>query len=57
MIDLCANLPASRKANHLQKGVGHYGVFSGSRWAQEIYPLLRTAIATPRTRRTPRQKS
>jgi poly(3-hydroxybutyrate) depolymerase len=57
VIDLCAKLPASRKLNHLQKGVGHYGVFSGSRWAQEIYPLLRTTIATPRTRRAPRQKS
>jgi polyhydroxyalkanoate depolymerase len=39
--DLCANLPPSRRLHHLQSGVGHYGVFSGSRWENEIAPRLR----------------
>jgi len=37
-------VPNSRKRHHLQSGVGHYGVFSGSRWAREIYPRVRAMI-------------
>ncbi len=39
--DLCRNLPAAKKMHHLQKMVGHYGIFNGRRWRQEIYPLWR----------------
>jgi poly(3-hydroxybutyrate) depolymerase len=28
----------------MQPGVGHYGVFSGRRWQQEIYPIVRDMI-------------
>jgi poly(3-hydroxybutyrate) depolymerase len=28
----------------LQTGVGHYGVFSGTRWAREVYPKVRQMI-------------
>lgn len=45
-LDLCTGLKPGQKRNHLQLGVGHYGVFSGSRWANEIYPRLREVIAT-----------
>nr|WP_210349566.1 hypothetical protein [Bradyrhizobium agreste] len=31
---------AAQLENHIQAGVGHYGVFSGKRWNNEIYPLL-----------------
>ena len=34
-------LPA---AESLQTGVGHYGVFSGRRWAREVYPRVREMI-------------
>jgi poly(3-hydroxybutyrate) depolymerase len=44
--DLCTGIPAERHHHHLQEGVGHYGVFSGSRWEAEIYPVLREFIAT-----------
>ncbi len=47
--DLCTGIPAERKHHHLQPGVGHYGVFSGSRWESEIYPVLRTFIDGVRT--------
>lgn len=43
-LDLCTNLPAPLKRNHLQMGVGHYGVFSGRRWEHEIYPVIREVI-------------
>ncbi len=43
-LDLCIGLRPSMKRYHLQTGVGHYGVFNGKRWAQEIYPRVRTMI-------------
>jgi polyhydroxyalkanoate depolymerase len=42
--DLCTGIPPERKRHHLQPGVGHYGVFSGSRWDTEVYPVLRDFI-------------
>jgi poly(3-hydroxybutyrate) depolymerase len=43
-LDLCTGLRISQKRHHLQSGVGHYGVFSGSRWAREVYPKVRAMI-------------
>jgi polyhydroxyalkanoate depolymerase len=43
--DLCTGIPASRRRHLLQEGVGHYGVFSGSRWETGIYPVLRDFVA------------
>ncbi len=43
--DLCTGIPADRRKHHLQPGVGHYGVFSGSGWATGIYPVLRDFVA------------
>jgi len=37
---LCVNIPADRKAHWLQPGVGHYGVFNGSRFRSEIAPRI-----------------
>lgn len=42
--DLCAKLRPALKKHHLQPGVGHYGVFSGSRWRKQIYPLVKNVI-------------
>ena len=42
--DLCSGLRPYRKRHHMQVGVGHYGVFSGKKWNNEIYPLLRDFI-------------
>jgi poly(3-hydroxybutyrate) depolymerase len=42
---LCTGIPAHRRRHHLQDGVGHYGVFAGSRWESEIYPVVRAFIA------------
>ncbi len=43
-LDLCVNIPASRKQHYLQSHVGHYGVFNGSRFRAEIAPHIRTFI-------------
>ncbi|HWW37012.1 MAG TPA: polyhydroxyalkanoate depolymerase [Xanthobacteraceae bacterium] len=37
---LCVNLPPERQAHWLQPGVGHYGVFNGSRFRAEIAPRI-----------------
>ena len=42
--DLCTGVRAYRRVHHMQAGVGHYGVFSGRKWNNEIYPLLRDFI-------------
>jgi polyhydroxyalkanoate depolymerase len=42
--DLCSSLRPYRKRHHMQAGVGHYGVFSGKRWEQQIYPLVKNVI-------------
>ena len=42
--DLCSKVRPQLRAHHLQPGVGHYGVFSGSRWEQQIYPVVRRMI-------------
>jgi poly(3-hydroxybutyrate) depolymerase len=41
---LCSGIPAGRKAHHLQPRVGHYGVFNGRRWREEIFPKVRDFI-------------
>ncbi len=43
-LDMCTGVRISHKRHHLQSGAGHYGVFSGSRWAREIYPRVRAMI-------------
>ena len=42
--DLCTNVKPFRRRHHMQPGVGHYGVFSGRRWENQIYPLVRNLI-------------
>ena len=37
---LCSNIPADMKTHYLQPGVGHYGVFNGSRFRSEIAPRI-----------------
>jgi poly(3-hydroxybutyrate) depolymerase len=43
---LCVNIPAERRAHYLQLGVGHYGVFNGSRFRAEAAPRIADFILT-----------
>jgi poly(3-hydroxybutyrate) depolymerase len=43
--DLCRNIPDALRRHHLQPGAGHYGVFSGMRFEEEVYPVMRGFIA------------
>lgn len=44
--DLCTNIPPDRKKHLLVNGAGHYGIFSGRRWREQVYPLVRQFIAS-----------
>ncbi|AZO79793.1 MULTISPECIES: polyhydroxyalkanoate depolymerase [unclassified Bosea (in: a-proteobacteria)] len=44
--DLCANIPADMRVEYMQKGVGHYGVFNGSRFRSEIAPRISDFMLT-----------
>lgn len=42
--DLCTGVHPFMKTHHVQTGVGHYGVFSGRKWQNEVYPRVRDVI-------------
>jgi poly(3-hydroxybutyrate) depolymerase len=42
--DLCPTIPPEKRLHHLQKGVGHFGIFNGRRWRSEILPRVREFI-------------
>jgi polyhydroxyalkanoate depolymerase len=44
-LDLTPNLSAGKKEYYLQAGVGHYGVFNGCRFRQEIAPRIKAFMA------------
>lgn len=41
---LCSALAAEKKTEYLQKGVGHYGIFNGRRWREEVLPQVRAFV-------------
>lgn len=42
--DLCSSIPDDERYHYVQPGVGHYGVFNGTRWRTEIQPRIREFI-------------
>ena len=39
-LDLLTGLPADKKASHVESGAGHYGIFAGKSWRNNIRPLV-----------------
>ena len=39
-LDLCTGLPDEKKASHVEPGAGHYGIFAGRSWRNNIRPLV-----------------
>lgn len=37
---LCSSLPASMRKHHMQKGVGHYGIFNGRKFREHVVPII-----------------
>ncbi|MGV3498851.1 MAG: polyhydroxyalkanoate depolymerase, partial [Hydrogenophaga sp.] len=43
--DLCTGVPKSHRIHYEAKGAGHYGIFSGRRWREMVYPVVKSFIA------------
>ncbi len=41
---LCSGIPAKKKQHLTVQGAGHYGIFSGRRWRDLVYPQVREFI-------------
>jgi poly(3-hydroxybutyrate) depolymerase len=41
---LCAGIPKERKDHYEVAGAGHYGIFSGRRWRDKVYPKIKSFI-------------
>jgi len=41
---LCTGIPAKKREHFFVPRVGHYGIFSGRRWRESIYPRIRDFI-------------
>ncbi len=60
-LDLLTGLPDAKKAQHLEPGAGHYGIFAGKSWRLNIRPLVLRFIdansTAPRASEKPKLKS
>lgn len=58
---LCTGLPNSKKASHVEPEAGHYGIFAGKSWRDNIRPLVLDFIdansAAPAKKPTKAKKS
>ena len=43
--DLCTGIAANRRFHFDVEGAGHFGIFSGRRWRENVYPQVRNFIA------------
>jgi poly(3-hydroxybutyrate) depolymerase len=43
--ELCTGVPESRRFHYDVHGAGHYGIFSGRRWREKVYPEIKAFIA------------
>ena len=42
---LCLSIPRERREHFMAPGAGHYGIFSGRRWREVVYPRVREFIS------------
>lgn len=56
---LCSGVPESRQQQFLVDGAGHYGIFSGRRWREKVYPVVKDFILrhNPSSKTAARKKS
>ncbi len=55
-LGLLTSLPASMKAAHLEPGAGHYGIFAGKSWRNNIRPLVLDFIDGRSRKKSPKKK-
>jgi poly(3-hydroxybutyrate) depolymerase len=47
--EICTGVPNSRQNHFEVKGAGHYGIFSGKRWREHVYPRVKSFILAHHT--------
>ena len=57
-LKLCSGIPANDKHHYEVKGAGHYGIFSGRRWRELVYPEIVAFIQAhhPKAKKTTAKK-
>jgi polyhydroxyalkanoate depolymerase, intracellular len=50
---LCRNIPEEMQRDYVQPSVGHYGIFNGRRWREQIMPRVRDFIRENDVKRSP----
>ncbi len=48
--DLCTGISATQRMHYEAKGAGHYGIFSGRRWREMVYPVVKAFILSHQPR-------
>ena len=43
-LEMCTGVPAAHKKHFEAMGAGHYGIFSGRRWRELVYPAVKAFI-------------
>ena len=51
--DICTGVPRSMQKHFEAKGAGHYGIFSGRRWREHVYPQVKSFILSQHVPSTP----
>jgi poly(3-hydroxybutyrate) depolymerase len=44
-LDIATKVPAAKKKYFLARDVGHYGIFNGRKWREQIAPVVEKFIA------------
>jgi len=55
--DLCSSIPKAHRQHLEVEGAGHYGIFSGRRWRDVVYPQVKAFIAAHALPQTVRGKA
>ncbi|WP_282076477.1 polyhydroxyalkanoate depolymerase [Epibacterium ulvae] len=56
-LDLCTGLDDSKKASHVEPNAGHYGIFAGRSWRNNIRPLVIDFMNSNSRTTAPKQKT
>lgn len=55
-LKLCSGISNADKSHYEVKGAGHYGIFSGRRWREMVYPQVREFILTHHVTSKPKRR-
>jgi len=54
--ELCTSIPVQKRKHLMAKRVGHYGIFSGRKFREKIYPQIRDFIREHAVAKRPQRR-